>query len=58
MKLLTTKFSPAPGYFIPLCSNYSTTTLFLNTLSLCSSLNIRDQVLGPKENKIKMMKIA
>jgi hypothetical protein len=41
MKLLIKQFSPSSYHFILL------STLFSNTLSLCSSLNIRDQVSHP-----------
>jgi hypothetical protein len=39
MKFLIMQFSPTSCHFIPLRS-----ALFSNTLSLCSSLNVRDQV--------------
>jgi hypothetical protein len=38
VKLLIMQFSPPP------CPNILLNTLFSNTLSLCSSLNVRDQV--------------
>jgi hypothetical protein len=38
MKLLIVQLPPFSCYFIPLLR-----TLFSNTLSLCSSLNVRDQ---------------
>jgi hypothetical protein len=44
MKLLIMEFSPASYYFIPLGFKYSSQGLFSNTFSLCSSLDIRDQV--------------
>jgi hypothetical protein len=47
MKLLIMQFSPTSCHFIPLRSKYSLSTLFSYTLSLCSSLNVRDQVPHP-----------
>jgi hypothetical protein len=41
------QLSPLSRYFILLTSKYSLSTLFSNTLSLCLSLNIRDQVSHP-----------
>jgi hypothetical protein len=41
------QFSPATYYFIPLRSKYSPQHPGSNTLSLCSSLNVRDQVSHP-----------
>jgi hypothetical protein len=41
------QFSPTSGHFISLRSKYSPQSLFSNTLSLCSSLNVRDQVSRP-----------
>jgi hypothetical protein len=36
--------SAASYNFLPLRSKYSLSTLFSNTLNLCSSLSVRDQV--------------
>jgi hypothetical protein len=47
MKLLIMQLSPASCHFIPLGPNILLGTLFSSTLSLCSSLNVRDQVLHP-----------
>jgi hypothetical protein len=44
MKLLIMQFSPTSSLF---GSNILLNTLFSNTLNLCSSLNIRDQVSQP-----------
>jgi hypothetical protein len=38
------QFSPSSCHFISLGPNILFNTLFSNTLSLCSSLNVRDQV--------------
>ena len=46
MKLLVVEPSPLP-ILIPLGSKYSIGTLFSNTLSLRSSLNVRDHVSQP-----------
>jgi hypothetical protein len=47
MKLPIMQFSPTSCHFISLRSKYSLNILFSNTLSLCSSLNVRDQVSRP-----------
>jgi hypothetical protein len=47
MKLPIVQLSPFPCYFFPLGPNILLSTLFPNTLSLCSSLNVRDQVSHP-----------
>jgi hypothetical protein len=44
---LLKQYSPAPRHFIPLMSIYSPHTLFLNTLNLCSFVNVRNQVSHP-----------
>jgi hypothetical protein len=44
MKLLIMQFLPISRDFISLRSRYILITLLSNTLSLCSSLNFRDQV--------------
>jgi hypothetical protein len=44
MKLLTVQFSPTSCHFIPLIPNIPFSTLFSDTLNLCSSHNVRDQV--------------
>jgi hypothetical protein len=44
MMLLIMQFSPTFHRIIPLRSNILLSTLFLDTLSLCSSLSVRDQV--------------
>jgi hypothetical protein len=46
MKLLM-QLSPTSYHFIPFGPNILLSTLFSNTLSLCSSLNVRDQVSHP-----------
>jgi polysaccharide pyruvyl transferase WcaK-like protein len=43
-KLLITQFSQFSRHLIPLRPNILLSTLFSNILSLCSSLNVRDQV--------------
>jgi len=45
MKLLIIQFPPVPCYLVPLRPNLY--TLFMNTLSLYSSLNVKDQVSHP-----------
>jgi hypothetical protein len=47
MKLLIVQFSPTSYHFVPLRSNILFSTLFSNTLSLCSSLNAKNQVPHP-----------
>jgi hypothetical protein len=47
MKLLTMQFSPTSNLFIHLWCKCSLSTLFSNTLSLCSFINVRDQVSHP-----------
>jgi hypothetical protein len=49
------QFSPPFCHFIPLGSKYSPKTLFSGTLSLCSSLSVRDQILHPYETTGKMI---
>jgi hypothetical protein len=44
MKLLIMQFSPTSYHFISLASKYYPEHSFLDTLNLCSSLNVRDQV--------------
>jgi hypothetical protein len=44
MKLLIMQFSPTSCHFISLRSKYSLQHPVLNTLSLFSCLNVRDQV--------------
>jgi hypothetical protein len=47
MKLSTVELSPFFRYFTLLGPYILLSTLFSNTLSLCSSLNVRDQVSHP-----------
>jgi hypothetical protein len=47
MKLPTVQLPPFSRYFSPLRSKYSPQHPVLNTYSLCSSLNVRDQVSQP-----------
>jgi hypothetical protein len=54
MKLLITQFSPASCYFIPFGLNIILSTLFSNTLSLYSSLNVRVQISHPYKTKGKI----
>jgi hypothetical protein len=57
MKLLILQFSPASYYFVPFIPKILLNTLFSNTLSLCFSLNVRDQVplqFWSRTNKIIM----
>jgi hypothetical protein len=46
IKVLIMQFSPT-YYFVLLCPNILLSILFSNTFSLCSSLNVRDQVSCP-----------
>jgi hypothetical protein len=46
-KLLIMQFAPFSCHFILFGPNILLSTLFSNTLSLCSSLNVRDQVSHP-----------
>jgi hypothetical protein len=52
MKLLIVQFSPTSHYFFLL------STLFSNTLSLCSSLDIRDHVSHPYRTAGKIIVIS
>jgi hypothetical protein len=47
MKPLLVQLSPFSSHFIPIWSKYLLRTLFSYTLSLCSSLNMRDPVSHP-----------
>jgi hypothetical protein len=47
MKLLIMQFAPISCHFIHLWSKYSLQHPVSNTLSRCSSLNVRDQVSHP-----------
>jgi hypothetical protein len=47
MKLLIVQLPPFSCYFTLLGQNILLKTLFSNTLSLCSSLNVKDQVSHP-----------
>jgi hypothetical protein len=53
MKLLVTQFSPFTGQLIPLRSKYPPQHLLSN--SLCSSLNVRDQVSHPYRTTAKII---
>jgi hypothetical protein len=53
MKLLIMQFSPTSCHFIFFGPNILFNTLFSNTLSLCSSLNVRDQVTHPYKTRGK-----
>jgi hypothetical protein len=56
MKLLVMKFPPISRHFIPPRSKYSPQHPILkNTLGLCSSLNVRDQVLHPYRTTDKII---
>jgi hypothetical protein len=47
MKFLIVQLPPFPRHLIPLRSKYSSQNLLSNTLSLCSSVSVRDQVSHP-----------
>ena len=47
IKLLTMQYPPIPCYLVPLRPSIFLSALFSNTLSLCSSLNVKDQVSNP-----------
>jgi hypothetical protein len=47
MKLLTVQLPPFSSYFNLFGPNILLRTLFSNTFSLCSSLNVRDQISHP-----------
>jgi hypothetical protein len=47
MKLVIMQFPPISHHFISIGSKYSPRHPVLNTLSLCSSLNVKDQVSHP-----------
>jgi hypothetical protein len=49
------KFSPLPYYLVPLGPNILLNTLFSNTLSLRSSLNVNDQVSHPYKTTGKII---
>jgi hypothetical protein len=44
MNLLSMLFTPVPCYFLPLRPKYVPEHPILDTLNLCSSLNVTDQV--------------
>jgi hypothetical protein len=47
MKLHIAQSSPVSRHFLPLRSRYSLSTLFSNTINVCSSLSVRHQVSHP-----------
>jgi len=47
VKLLCTQSSPFPSYPVPLGQNIFLSTIFTNTFSPCSFLNVRDHVSHP-----------
>jgi len=49
--LLIMEFSPACRYFTLLGPNIFSSSLLLNTFTLCSSLNVRDQVSDPYQTR-------
>jgi hypothetical protein len=51
MKFLNMEFSLAADHCFPLRSKYFPQQLFSNSFNLCSSLNVRDQVLNPSPIK-------
>jgi hypothetical protein len=55
IKLLITQSSPLPCYFVPLSPKYFLSNLSSNTLSLCSSVNVRDQVSRPYKTTGKII---
>jgi hypothetical protein len=55
MKLLVMQLSPPSRHSIPLWSKHSTDTLFSNTLSLYSSLTVRDHVSHPHRTTGKII---
>jgi hypothetical protein len=55
MKLFSMQFPPFSSYFISLRSDILLRTLFSNTLSLCYSLNVRDQVSRPCKTADRLM---
>jgi hypothetical protein len=54
MKLLFMQFSLFSCHFISLRSKILLSTLFSNTLSLCSSLNVREQISHPYKVNVKL----
>jgi hypothetical protein len=55
MKLFVMKFSPPSCHLIPLWSKYPPQHPVSNTPSLCSSLNVRDQVSHPYRTRGKII---
>jgi hypothetical protein len=55
MKLLIVQLSSFSCYFILFGPNILLRTLFSNTLNLCSSLNVRDQVSHPYKTNGRIM---
>jgi hypothetical protein len=55
LQLLVMQFPPPSSHFIPLWSKYFPQHFVLNTLSLYSSLNVRDQVSHPYRNMGKII---
>jgi hypothetical protein len=55
IKLLNMQFSPCSRHFISLRSKYFLSILFSDILSLCSSLNVTDQVSHPYRTTDKII---
>jgi hypothetical protein len=55
VKLLIMQYFQPSCHLIPLRSKYSPSNLFSNTLSLCSSLNVREQVSHPYKTTGKII---
>jgi hypothetical protein len=55
MKVLIVHLPPFPRHLIALKFKYSSQNLVLNTLSLCSSLSVRDQVSHPYKTTGRIM---
>jgi len=55
MKLLIMQSSPVSGHFLPLRFTYPLSTLFSNTLNLCSSLSVTVQVSHPHNTRGKIL---
>jgi len=54
MKFLIMQSSPASRHFRPLGPNILLSTLFSNTLNLCSSLTVKDQVYTRTKQGVKL----
>jgi hypothetical protein len=48
------QFSPVASHFVIFRTKSPPSTAFLNTLSVCSSLKVTDQILNPQKKTVKI----